>query len=240
MRVTGIQRVVERLTASKCLQDDQNVVFVMRAPGTNWYAQVDKVLFRELSRPGQRSDVISKFASIATHLPDYRLYLRLKKYPWKAFRRKYRDIPRRLKGAVGSPHLAPFEFRDDDRVVLPGAYWTDAGVARRYADLKRRHRLRICTFVYDLIPITHPWCVNAEETRTFRQALDSLVPSCDRFVTISKPGEFSTYLKSRGSEQNPILTLPFGWDFPEHAADRGTEAKTLAQYGVERRGFVLV
>jgi glycosyltransferase involved in cell wall biosynthesis len=240
--VTGIQRVVERLAASKCLQDDRNSVFVVRAPETDWFAQVDKALFRGLSQPDQRLDSISKLCSIAAHLSDYRLHQRLKKYPWKALRRKYRGVARRVKGAAGCAHLAPFEFDENDRVVLPGAYWLDRGVARRYAELRRRHRLHICAFVYDLIPITHPWCVDQETTRIFRDVLDTIVPCCDRFVAISKhvADEFSAYLKSCTREQRPILTLPFGWDFPGQAVDRGAEAETLARYGVERRGFILV
>jgi glycosyltransferase involved in cell wall biosynthesis len=240
--VTGIQRVVERLAASKCLQDDRNSVFVVRAPGTDWFAQVDKALFYGLSQPDQRLDSISKLHSIAAHLPDYRLHQRLKKYPWKRLRRKYRGVARRVKGAVGCAHLAPFEFNENDRVVLPGAYWIDRDVARRYAELRRRHRLHICAFVYDLIPITHPWCVDLETTRIFRDVLDTIVPSCDRFVAISKhvADEFSAYLKSCHGGQTPILTLPLGWDFPGRAVDREAEAETLVRYGVDRRGFILV
>jgi glycosyltransferase involved in cell wall biosynthesis len=240
--VTGIQRVVERLTASKRLQDDQNAVFVMRVPGTDWFAQVDKALFRGLSQPNERLDSVSRLNSIATHLPDYRLHQRLKKYPWKGLRRKYQGVARRVKGAVGSAHLSPFEFLDNDRVMLPGAYWIAGGVAERYAELRHRHRLRICAFVYDLIPITHPWCVDPEGAQTFRCTLDSIVPSCDRFVAISKhvANEFSVYLRSCHREQKPVLTLPFGWDFPERAVDPEVEARTLARYGVERRAFVLV
>jgi glycosyltransferase involved in cell wall biosynthesis len=240
--VTGIQRVVERLAASKCLQDDRNSVFVMRAPGTNWFAQVDKALFHGLSQPDQRLDSISRLCSIAAHLSDYRLHQRLKQYPWKRLRRKYWGVARRVKSAAGCGHLAPFEFNDNDRVVLPGAYWTDSGVARRYAELRRRHRLHICAFVYDLIPITHPWCVDQEGARIFRDVLDTIIPNCDRFVTISKhvANEFSAYLKSCHGEQRPILMLPFGWDFPARAVDREAEAETLVRYGVERRGFILV
>jgi glycosyltransferase involved in cell wall biosynthesis len=240
--VTGIQRVVERLAASKCLQDDRNSVFVTRAQGTDWFAQVDKALFHGLSQPDQRSDSIARLCSIAAHLPDYRLHQRLKKYPWKGLRRKYWGVARRVKGAVGCAHLAPFEFDENDRVVLPGAYWIDSDVARRYAELRRRHRLHICAFVYDLIPITHPWYVDEEAARVFRDVLDSIVPSCDRFVAISKhvADEFSAYLKSCRREQRPILTLPFGWDFPARAAEREAEAETLMRYGVDRRGFILV
>jgi glycosyltransferase involved in cell wall biosynthesis len=240
--VTGIQRVVERLAASKYLQDDRNSVFVVRAPETDWFAQVDKTLFYGLSQPDQRLDSISRLCSIAVHLSDFRLHQRLKKYPWKRLRRKYRGVARRVNGAAGCAHLAPFEFNENDRVVLPGAYWLDRDVARRYAELRRRHRLHICAFVYDLIPITHPWCVDQETTRIFRDVLDTIVPSCARFVAISKhvADEFSAYLKSCHREQRPILTLPFGWDFPGRAVDRGAEAETLARYGVERRGFILV
>jgi glycosyltransferase involved in cell wall biosynthesis len=240
--VTGIQRVVERLAASKCLQDDRDSVFVVRAPGTDWFAQVDKALFHDLSQPDQRLDSISRLCSIAAHLSDYRLHQRLKKYPWKALRRKYRGVARRVKGAVGCAHLVPFEFHENDSVVLPGAYWLDRDVARRYAELRRRHRLHICAFVYDLIPITHPWCVDQETTRIFRDVLDSIVPNCDRFVAISKhvADEFSAYLKSCHHEQRPILTLPFGWDFPARAVGREAEAETLVRYGVDRRGFILV
>jgi len=240
--VTGIQRVVERLTASKCLQDDKDVVFVMRASETDWFAQVDKALFRDLSQPDKRLDSIAELKSIAAHLPDYRLHHRLKKYPWKKFRRKYRGVTRRVKGMVGSGRLTPFEFADDDRVVVPGAYWFDRSAARQYAELRRRYRLRICAFIYDLIPITHPWCVDPEGARTFRDVLDNLVPSCDRFVAISKhvAKEFSAYAKLDCNGRRPIMTLPFGWDFPEHASDREAEAETLARYGVERRAFILV
>jgi glycosyltransferase involved in cell wall biosynthesis len=240
--VTGIQRVVERLTASKCLQDDKNVVFVFRADETDWFAQVDKALFRSLSQLDKRLDSISELKSIAAHLPDHRLHYRLKRYPWKRFRRKYWGVTRRVKGMVGSGRLTPFEFADDDRVVVPGAYWFDGSVARRYAELRRRYRLRICVFIYDLIPITHPWCMDPEGARTFRHVFDNIIPSCERFVTISKhvAKEFSAYAKLDRNGQRAILTLPFGWDFPEHVSDPGAEAETLARYGVERRAFILV
>jgi glycosyltransferase involved in cell wall biosynthesis len=241
VNVTGIQRVIERLTASKCLQDDQNTVFVMRAPGTDVFAQVDKALFAGLAQPDKRLESISKLNSVATYLDDYRLHQRLKKYPWKRFRRKYQRIIRRAKGTLGSTYLSPFEFCDDDRVVLPGAYWIHS-TARLYGELRRRHDLHLCVFVHDLIPLTDAWCIDQEAARSFRKEFDGIVPSCDRFVAVSKhvTDELSAYMKAISAEGKPILTLSYGWDFPKYSADREEEAKILARYRVQRRAFILV
>jgi glycosyltransferase involved in cell wall biosynthesis len=243
--VTGIQRVTERLTATKYLQGDRNTCFVARARDTNLFFQLDKTLLAELARPETRLATISKLNAIAVYLNDYRLLQRLKKCPWKLLTRKYRHLNRRKKKARSAYSFArftPFEFKSGDSLVVPGAYWIERNAANRYIKLRAQHGLSLCIFVYDLIPISHPWCTSPQHAERFRGEFDEIIRSCDRLVVGSRhvAGEASQYLKARGVDPKPNLVFSYGWDFPEYSSDRRGEAVTLARYGLKRRDFVLV
>lgn len=97
--VSGIQRVIERLTATASLQGDQMVYFVARASDTSSFFQLDKAIFANLAKPNKRLAAISHLKAIREYLDDYRLHQRLKKYPWKLLRRKYRQLAQRIKKA---------------------------------------------------------------------------------------------------------------------------------------------
>lgn len=126
--------------------------------------------------------------------------------------------------------------------MVPGAYWIEKDAANRYVKLRGRHRLRLCVFVHDIIPITHPWCTSPQHAERFRNEFDNIIRSCDQFVVVSRhvAGEVSRYLKARGVDPKPDMVFPYGWDFPEYSSDRTGEAATLARYGVKRRDFALV
>src|SRR5206468_4014341 len=129
--VSGIQRVMERLTASISFQRDPNVIFVVRARSTSAFFALDKTLLADLAMPAKRPATISSLKEIAHFLDNHRLYLKLKKYPWKAIKRRYWALNRRAARTTLSSYLGPFEFGSDDRVVLLGAYWIDKGIAQR-------------------------------------------------------------------------------------------------------------
>jgi glycosyltransferase involved in cell wall biosynthesis len=244
LTVSGIQRVTERLTATAYLQGDPNTYFVAHARETSSFVQLDKSLFADLVKPEKRPAAISTLNIIRGYLDDYRLHQRLKKYPWKLLEKRYRRLKQRVDKAGNLYSLANvtrFEFKPGDWLVLPGAYWIN-NVGELYVRLRHDHGLRLCVFVYDLIPVTHPWCVGSEGTETFQREFGRIMGCCDQFVAISRhvAEEVSRYLNAYGVERRPILILPFGWDFPDHSSDHKSEAETLARYGLKRREFILV
>jgi glycosyltransferase involved in cell wall biosynthesis len=105
----------------------------------------------------------------------------------KWLRRRAKSLYLRLVGPAG-PVAVTAPDRPDrrpDLVLAPGAFW--------YGDLPAqmerlaRQGLPVRIIIYDLFPITNPeWC-DARLCRDFAASLETVVPICDRVVTLSEP-----------------------------------------------------
>lgn len=242
----GIQRVVGRLVASEYLQRAPDVCFVIRAKNTGAFWNIDKRLFADLQRSETRSCAIVPLKAIYESLVDHVNYFlapKLRKHPWKSFRRKYREVSRRIHEIeLLESWCSPLNIEMGDVLVIPGGFWTIEDAAGLYTELRRRDRLHLVLFVYDLIPINDAWCVGEQHSGKFSHLLRILISDCDRVVVISKhvAGELSEYMMANGAGEKPSFILPFGWGFPEYSSNHVAERETLAKYGLESRNFILV
>jgi glycosyltransferase involved in cell wall biosynthesis len=241
--VSGIQRVVERLAASECLQGDPHVSFVVRSRTDDAFWSIDKSSFADLQRSDMRSAAIARLLAIRRYLNDYRRLARLRKYPWKALQRKYSDLSRRIREIkVIESWCNPFNFEAGDILVILGAFWLEENISRLYVQVRQRHRLRLILFVYDLIPINNAWCVSAQFNERFSCEFRILISNCDQVVVISRhvASEVVEYTVSNVVDEKAIFVLPLGWDFPEYLNDQVSKSATLAKYGLKSRNFIMV
>ena len=93
-----------------------------------------------------------------------------------------------------------------DLLLVPGSFWSGES-ADRIRRLAARG-LPVRLVVYDLFPIRHPEWVVPQQRRDFEEALDALVPTCDRIVTLSQEVADQVATRYPGSAGRVRVAVP--------------------------------
>jgi len=105
-----------------------------------------------------------------------------------------------------------------DLLLVPGGFWLHSETPRRVRRLAEQG-LSVRVIVYDLFPVSNPEWVTPGIPQVFGDALEEVVPACDRIVTLSQlvaDGVIARYPGAAGSVRVAVPTLK------AHAPKRGT------------------
>ncbi|MCW5770960.1 MAG: glycosyltransferase family 4 protein [Rhodospirillaceae bacterium] len=229
-RVTGIQRVAERLLTTAPVLDSADIAFVARVEGLAGYVDIDRSWIAALGAPQSREDAIGKFRTLAARLAP-------EPHRRPAVLRLLR--PRAARDAGG---IEPAALGHGDVLVNLADFWTHRDQAAAFARIHAAG-CRLIQFIYDIIPETHPHVCHETSIEPFRQALAGIVANASGYCVSSRHvrGEFEAHLARVGAPARPIAMVPFGWEFgAAPAAEPGAgAAQVLARYGLAEGGYIL-
>ena len=224
-RVTGIQRVAERVVTTAPVSDDPAAVFVLRDDGSKGFALVDRGLVAALGETERRDAAITALCDLDDRLRGDAKYRR---WPGRAFAARRRKPP-------SDAALGP-----GDTLVNLADFWIQREQPLSYRQARAKG-CRLIQFIYDVIPETHPHLCHAESIEPFRQSLADIIGTADGYLVASRhvQREFAAYLEGKGAPAPPIAVVPLGWEFDTPDGDDAAAAETLRRYRVAEGGFLL-
>jgi glycosyltransferase involved in cell wall biosynthesis len=103
----------------------------------------------------------------------------------------------------------PILAGEGNTIVLSGAFWGLDNTIDRYLPAKRAGA-RIVTYIYDIIPISHPQYCEQSLTREFTTGVCELTLICDSILTISDYTRHTLdrFLEGKGGRHIPTATVP--------------------------------
>jgi glycosyltransferase involved in cell wall biosynthesis len=104
---------------------------------------------------------------------------------------------------------ALYAVKRKDIFVITGAYWIVKNYGQKLLDIKKKGAV-IGTYIYDIIPITHPQWVTASTNRAVLDSAFDVLAVSDFFLTISEfvLKDVSKLLNLELGESKPILPVP--------------------------------
>ncbi len=111
---------------------------------------------------------------------------------------------------------APAQLRANDIFVILGAFWIVQDYGVWLLHLKEKGVL-IGTYIYDLIPLTHPQFVTESNRDAVNERYADVLLLSDFFLTISEyvAGEVRSLLKSEANLEVPIRAVPLAHQLPK-------------------------
>ena len=226
--VTGIQRVVTKVLESIIGSDTGGRYRgLVRTPSSGAFMAADLSFLRG---PHDYSDFAARFER--GYDKEVWLQSKLKKYNARSARAFLKmlwlklqwSLSRKLRDRVTSnlltpkpSCLSPLNLAKGDVIVTLGAGWCTE--YREVHDLARRAKCEVVSFVYDIIPITHPQFAPDKDNR-FRNWVDYVAENSSLICTISKfsKGELIRYLNSHGPHANlSVIKFPHEFKTPSTA-----------------------
>jgi glycosyltransferase involved in cell wall biosynthesis len=121
------------------------------------------------------------------------------------------------------------KLRQDDTLVILGAYWIGGDYATLLLGLHRRG-VRIGVYVYDLIPITHPQFVSSATRKEVQDRFLDVMSIVDFVLTISKyvANEVSIIVRNELRRDLPVLPVLLAHELPVKAENAGALAQSFA------------
>ena len=113
--------------------------------------------------------------------------------------------------------------RQGDVILALGGSWTHSHFGSSLRALKRRHGMRFCLLIHDILPVSHPEFVSGGHRPNFIKWLDDMQRTWDVVLTPSRASadELAAHVVTTGMPLPPIHPIPFGFGFsqePEAAA----------------------
>lgn len=146
---------------------------------------------------------------------------------------------RRLKAMLADAELEAIRVRPGkgSTVILLGAFWGLGNTVDRYL-LPKQEGARICAYIYDIIPVTHPEYCDAGLVRDFSMSLAELAQIADFFLTISDHTRhaLAELLERNGGRTIPMQTVPLAHSLT--ATPLGTESWPQSLGRVKGRRYV--
>jgi glycosyltransferase involved in cell wall biosynthesis len=127
--------------------------------------------------------------------------------------------------------LAPvWDPRPGDVLFIPGAAWFHPDYAQMVRAAREIHGVRAAVLIYDIIPVRRPeWC-DRQHAEIFRIWIDSMLPLCDRLLSISRASadEVLDYARLRNlTLRDAIHPIPIGTGFaPSRTVDELASVET--------------
>ncbi len=228
--VSGIQRVVTKVLESIIESDTRGRYYgLVRVPSSGAFMTADLSFLRG---PHDYSDFAARFER--NYDKEAWLQSKLKKYharPARAFLKKLWlklqwPLSIKLRNMIHSNLLTPkasclsaLNLAKGDVIVTLGAGWCTA--YREVHDLARRIECEVVSFVYDIIPITHPQFA-PDKNNCFRNWVHYVSENSSLICTISQfsKGELIRYLNSRTLHAElSVIKFPHEFKTPSTAPE---------------------
>ena len=133
----------------------------------------------------------------------------------KRFTEVFEEGDSNRKGLVTGVSLKPEDFEEGSLFFDIDSVW-NARVKRSwlFPELKKRS-IKICTQLYDIIPITHPQYCHEVTTLNFMNYLGANIKYADLIITSAKATErqLKEITDKAGLEQKKCAVVPLGSDF---------------------------
>jgi glycosyltransferase involved in cell wall biosynthesis len=112
--------------------------------------------------------------------------------------------------------------RQGDVILALGGSWSHAHFGASVRELKRRHAMRFCLLIHDILPVSHPEFVSSGHRPNFERWLDEMRRAWDIVLTPSQASkdELASHLAAIGQPVPPIQPIPFGFGFTQGPQDR--------------------
>ena len=251
---SGVQRVTERLLASKPLCRRPRLEFVARALGSDLFFQVDGATLRALAHPDRRAAAVARLRAI------FAQSMRLAPLQGLRAEAKYFHLPYIFLGQVGLGSLAEAWFTRQrprampplhlmpppdpkDTLFNPGDFWCHDGYVDALVGLKHRTGVRLVQFIHDLFVVEHPEWSHPRFGRLLVDGLVRLAPQVDGWLTNSQfvRDSVAGYLAARALPDASIAVLPMGWDVrdPTDRPDHHADHVVLERHGIADKAFIL-
>lgn len=250
--VSGIQRVAQEIFSQKSEFDQRNIDYVARLnSGTEFYT-IDKQLIFALGKHEKTEETVQHVRQLYNrHNKKNRIWMLL----FEAIRRprvilskiverllKPAKVGRVIHESLNPEKLQVYNFTLGQTVVIVGAFWLHGNSAELFSELKHQHDLNIVTFIYDLIPVTHPEFCGSGVVQQYTRQIDPFAQLSQSFVVISNhvKAELQAYIKDRGFEQKPIFVMTFGFGLRRKlTSDPKWEAEALKALQLSGEDFAI-
>ena len=149
---------------------------------------------------------------------------------WLAYRLPFFNLSR--------DHYQPAKT---DKIILCGAFWSIADNVSYYSRMKSKVGVELVTYIYDLIPLSHPQYCHQDFAREFQHQLAGITKISDRFIVISEHvrQELSTYLHTNKLGDKDIFTTRFGFEFNTSQRKKRTDIDLVEKLKLKQHGFFL-
>lgn len=110
---------------------------------------------------------------------------------------------------------APFRFRPDDTLLLPGMGWSYLDVATVRA-IKAESGCRVASICYDLIPITHPHFYSRADQAAFEAYWRAMLPVLDQWLLSAQAirADLMRWCATVEAPPPHATIVGFGYDMP--------------------------